>query len=304
MKDTIKQEYLIPTKTCGCCGNKKFKKLLSLYDDPEINYIKCRKCGALTFDRIYSQEGINEMYNDPQYYADYEVAGTSQITFFGAERLAKHIVKYIPKPKVDNKGRINILDFGGGSGEIAYAVAKMLINKYHYRKADIIVVDYNDELFSSNSKNISISRIFPLSNIGDMKFDVVIASAVIEHLPTPGNIMRELFDSIKTGGSVYFRTPYVYPIFKKMKQFGIDYCNGYPGHIWDFDKKWWDNAPKNVGYTNGKMEIIRSAPSIVEKSLKHEFVNAMAAYVLKSVWHIYHGWKYVGGWEAIFRKDS
>ena len=61
-KEELKSEYLIDTTECGCCGNKEFRKLLPLYDKPAINYIQCSKCGAVTYDRVYSQKGIDEMY--------------------------------------------------------------------------------------------------------------------------------------------------------------------------------------------------------------------------------------------------
>ena len=295
----IKVNYLVPTITCGCCGCKKFKKLIPLYKKPLINYIKCIHCGAVTYDRIYSQQGLDEMYQDDHYYDDYEKKGTSKITFYGAERLANHILKHID---IHRKKKLSILDFGGGDGEISYIIAQKLLEQKKCKFVNIIVVDYNDSLYPVKSSNIRISHCFPLDKTINSSFDIVLASAIIEHLPNPGEHIKKLFDVTKKGGYVYFRTPYNFPIYKFLKKFGINFVTSYPGHIWDLGQDWWNNMVSSIGYPNDSVKLVRSCPSIVEKSLRFEFFNAAIAYILKSIWWLDHRWKYVGGWETIYKK--
>ncbi len=299
-KSDINAKYLTPTISCGCCGNTSFKSLIPLRNKPSINYIKCEHCKAITYDYIYSQQGIDEMYQSSDYYQDYEKHGTSKITFYGAERIAKHILKHI---KIEKKNTISVLDFGGGDGAIAYSIAELLLRKFICKDVNIIVVDYNEILYDASNPHIHISRCFPLETIHNDTFEIVIASAVIEHLPVPGSYVKKLFDIAAQNGYIYFRTPYVYPIYKALKKLGINYDTGFPGHIWDLGEEWWCNAASLIGYSESKVKLIHSRPSIVEKSLKAEFIKALAAYIMKSIWYLNHKWKYVGGWETIYQKQ-
>jgi 2-polyprenyl-3-methyl-5-hydroxy-6-metoxy-1,4-benzoquinol methylase len=41
------------------------------------------------------------------------------------------------------------------------------------------------------------------------EFDIVVASAIIEHIPSPRSILIALLNSLRVGGGIYFRTPAV-----------------------------------------------------------------------------------------------
>ncbi|MBQ8172153.1 MAG: methyltransferase domain-containing protein [Oscillospiraceae bacterium] len=300
----INTECLIDNKICGCCSGKDFTKLTTLYEKPLINYIRCNTCDAVTFDRVYSDETIDSLYDPENYYDDYNSKGNSNITFYGAERIGKHIIKLCGNSLPGtNKEKISILDFGGGSGEIAYATAKELLKKNKYSEIEILVVDYEQKLYCSDDETIKLSQTFPLFSISDRTFDLVIASAVIEHLPNVGEIMRKLFELTAKNGILYFRTPYVFPLFNALKRLRIHLNTGFPAHIWDLGKSWWDDAPAHVGYKNGDIKVIRSKPAIVEKSFRSAPVGALISHLMKSVWYIFRKWPFVGGWEALLKKE-
>lgn len=299
----LNPDFLVRTTTCGCCGGDSFQKLMPLYENPAVNYIRCEHCGAVTYDKIYSQQGIDKMYHDENYYEDYQKHGTSKVTFYGSDRMAKHILKHINLSTSDKK-TISILDFGGGDGEIACLLGKLLLNQQKCQMIEVVVVDYNESLYPVDDKRIRVSRCFPLEDVKNAAFDIVIASAIIEHLPEPRSYLKMLFDATAKDGFIYFRTPYVFPIFKTLSKFGVNFHTNFPEHIWDLGEDWWNHADSSIGYPKGKVKLIRSCPSIVEKSLKIEFINALAAYVMKSVWYITHNWKYVGGWETIYQKQK
>ena len=103
-------------------------------------------------------------------------------------------------------------------------------------------------------------------------------------------------------GIMYFRTPYIYPLYRWLKRIGVEYDTLFPAHIWDLGGKWWRKLPQMLGL-GANIKIIASRPSIVEKSFKSHFFIALASYLLKAPWFICHMWPFVGGWEAIYKKD-
>ena len=286
--------------SCGMCGCDKFEIINKYSDVPLVHFVRCAKCGGITYDKIPKQEVYDKINGTESYYDDYEEVGNSQITFYGAERIATHIINLIEKNgfKKGEKNNLSILDFGGGSGEIAYTVAKML--RGAYKNIEIVVVDYTDKLYKQNDNVIKMEREFPLEKIEDRKFDIIIASAVIEHIPAPGKDILRLFNMIKENGFLYFRAPYFYPIYNVLKKFGIEFDIMYPHHVWDLDDKWWDKLTEILNISDA--EIVVSKPSIVEKSFKSHPLGALVAYIMKAPRYLFKKWKYVGGWEAVYLK--
>lgn len=295
----IKEEQLVRIERCGICGCDSFRKLICFSESPQINYIICKGCGAVTFDKILNQKAIDELYtSDVQYYKDdnSKESGGS-ITFYGSRRFARHLLKHYSL----KKDRYKILDFGGGDGELAYSVASELLDKYGCDKADITVVDYTDSLYITKNERISIKHVFPLEKLNEGDFDIIIARGIIEHIPNPGVDIRKLFDLLGARGIIYFGTPYIYPLRRDLQRFGIEYDTLYPAHIWDLGGKWYNKLPQYVG-SKANISILSSRPSIVEKSFRSHFFIALASYILKSPWYICHKWPYVGGWEAVYEK--
>jgi 2-polyprenyl-3-methyl-5-hydroxy-6-metoxy-1,4-benzoquinol methylase len=295
----LNENDLTNVESCGVCGCKVFERLAVYRENPKIHFIRCTKCGAVTYDKMLKQSVIDEMYDDDQYYDD--TAEEGNVTFYGVERFGKHLLNVFRRVPIKEKCRI--LDFGGGDGAVSYALARMLKSKYSNADFDVTVVDYAKILFKSSDDCIKMSHVFPLDSIpASDKYDIIIASAVMEHIPTPKDAFLKLFSLVKNGGMIYFRTPYRYPLHKLAKHFNVDFDMLYPGHIWDFGgDKWWRKLPQIIGLEN-EIKVVTSRPSIVEKSFKTHFLIALASYILKAPWFICRFWPYVGGWETIYKK--
>lgn len=295
----INAEDLIEVNKCRVCSAERFEKIGVYREDPEIHFVRCQNCQSVTYDRIFKQSAIDAMYNEEQYYDDTEESG--KVTFYGTKRFADHLMKYC---KRINKPVIRMLDLGGGDGAVSYALARQFCEKYNDVRCEITVVDYGNLLYKKNDEKISMTHCFPIDSIpDDNHFDILIASAVLEHIPDAGNVFRKLFSLMDYGSVLYFRTPYRYPLYKLAKHFGIEFDMLYPGHIWDFGGHyWWKRLPECFGVEKDGISVIASRPSIVEKTFRSHFFVALASYLLKAPWYICHKWPYVGGWEAVYTK--
>ena len=75
---------------------------------------------------------------------------------------------------------------------------------------DIVVVDYNNDLITPAHLRVTLSHKSTISEIPEREhFDLVLASAVLEHLPEPAEITRKLLGALAPGGFFYARTPYM-----------------------------------------------------------------------------------------------
>ena len=317
--EELTDDDLIRVPGCGCCGRKgAFRELSVFQEKPRIGMVRCASCGAVTYDRILKQDKLDEIYENYTYLGEDEnKASKDQITFYGKERFADHLMDLIKKEKkreekqtgrsaeeADMSGQIKVLDFGGGDGSLAYALSERLLEEYRYEKIDITVVDYTDTPYISKNDKITLHHTFPLKSVPSSElFEYVIASAVLEHLPQPGPDFRRLVRHCADGGLLYFRAPYKYPLYRLLKRFGSTLDMLYPRHIWDLGEVWWERIPRRLGLQD-QVELVASRPSIVEKSLKEHFFISLTAHMMKAPWFICHKWHYVGGWEAMYRKTA
>lgn len=298
----IKEENLKRISNCGICGGMELKIISVFKEKPNINIIQCSSCHAVTYDKVLGEESIDELYSDESQYYDDSNENDQGVTFYGSERFAKHLYSLI-KSRTDLTGNLSILDFGGGSGALAYAVGEYISKIHGNSSIHITVCDYTDSLIESKADNIELAHQFPLQEI-EQEFDIIIASGVMEHIPDSGEYYRLLFAKMKENGCIYFRTPYIYPLYRAFKKIGIEYDTLYPGHIWDLGGKWWDDLPQKVSYPEKDIVMIASRPSVVEKSFSSHFFVALASYIMKAPWFVCHRWSYVGGWEAVYQKNS
>lgn len=304
-KRVIKREDLERVTMCGVCGGRRFKNLSEFSKECEINFVQCSHCKAVTYDKKLRQDKLDELYAQYEYYDGQNEEGEN-VTFYGCKRFAKHLYKLFKRAGGRKKKQMDILDFGGGDGSMAAAFAEYLLQYGYCKKIRIMVVDYCTRLCVPGSKAVRIERTDSLELLSEKAaYDFVIASAVMEHLQEPGVSAKKIFDMLKEGGIVYFRTPYKYPLKRILEKAGFDLDMEYPEHIWDFGgDSWWRRLTKYINYTGNNIITVCSRPSIVEKTFSSHFFVAFISYMMKAPWYIWHKWPYVGGWETVYKKKE
>lgn len=129
----------------------------------------------------------------------------------------------------------NILEIGCGEGLLAYKI----IEKFENTK--ITGLDLDDEIIAEAKQNcpgahFEVGSVYDLSKYYNEKYDVVIASEVLEHIDQPEAALNE----IKKLNSEYFlfSVPHE-PIWRVLNMARFKYLNklgNTPGHIQHFSK--------------------------------------------------------------------
>ncbi len=305
-KMVIDEKDLISVEKCGVCGSSRFTRLERYSSLPAIHLVKCAECGAVTYDRYLSVSKMNEMNENFEYYDD-SSDESGCVTFYGYDRFARHLYKLFDRAGGGwkEKDQLNILDFGGGDGSLSLAFAKYALRHRACKQVKILVVDYCEKVRVPDCRAVRLEHMRSLDQLKvKEKFHVVIASADMEHLTDPGKDLKKIFQVMKAGAVAYFRTPYIYPFRSTLRKIGVEYDTLFPGHIWDFGgDKWWRDLAGHIHMDENSISIAASRPSIVEKNFKDHFWIALASYILKAPWYLFHRWPFVGGWETVFKKE-
>lgn len=236
------------------------------------------------------------------YYNSYYQLNDEKITFDDPKRFGSHLFDQTHK-YLTRKKPLSILDYGGGIGTISIELAKRYLDS-SVPEVKVTIVDYEQTAIISDSPNLVINRYSTLSDVKDQKFDIIIASAIVEHLPTPRTEITSLFELLNEHGLIYFRTLYVMPIIVLLKRLGINFDFTYPAHIHDLGQIFWDNILETFDLKNG-FNILSSRPSIVETTFSKHFGRTLIAYLCKAPWYaLGNRWRFVGGWEIVIQKAT
>lgn len=292
----LNENELMPLEQCcSFCRSENRKKVYTLQQVPDVYLLECLDCHAVSASRMPFKEVLD------RYYGLYYDKNTSKVTMGNINKFAKHIYYGFPQ-RFQGNASFSILDFGGGNGSISYALAKEYLLKT-YKHISISVVDYS-ETRKSEVPEISLKHYSSLSQIDSEKFDLVLASAILEHFPYPEPEMRKLFSLLKEKGLFYARTPYVLPLMNLLKMLGMQLDFTYPGHLHDLGPKFWDNIVHKL-YPDFNLKISKSRPSIVETSFDQNFIKALLGHIFKFPWYFLRNfYGYVGGWEIFICKSN
>ncbi len=286
-----------PEPGCPFCGATGRRPVLPLQDAPEVRLLLCASCHAASASRMPKPAALAEYYST--YYESPRLADSVQkVTFNEVSRFGRHLASTVLRHHKDPD--ISILDFGGGDGSIAHAVAVEML-EHGARGAEITIVDTNKDTLSPPDGRISMVRKNGLEEVPS-EHSLVMASAVIEHVPKPREVLDGLLARLRSGGIFYARTPYMLPLMKLLAPVGVTLDFTFPGHVHDLGQSFWEGYFSRIAPA-GAFQILKSKPSIVETTVRQHFVRTVAAHCLKAPWYLLgRAYKLVGGWEVFVRK--
>lgn len=176
-------------KKCYICGSSEIEDTgYSLRDDETIKVLRCKRC-SLVF--LSSFEHINkDFYKDGKMHSgNFDHKRWLEASYDDDRRRFLMLKKII-------KGK-KLLDFGCGAGGFL-----MMAKDYASKVAGVEKQDALRALF--NEKNLDIFD--NLDEIHD-KFDVITMFHVLEHLPDPKSVIKELLNKLKDDGKLIIEVP-------------------------------------------------------------------------------------------------
>lgn len=300
---------------CPFCGSRSIKYIGNIHPSPDINIytdflniigtklsnrplpdIKiytCNNCHIGFFNPQPTEKFLKEFYTN--YYM-----GDNRRKKIDPRRFASHITKYLGNLSLRETFRI--LDFGGGDGAVSQCLGQYLLSSGIAMKIDISVVDYNT--VTDRSEN-SISQysfetldLIPLSD----EFDLVIASAILEHLKNPRQIISSLLQKMKKQGIFYARTPYSFPFYKGFKKLGKTFGMPYPAHLFDMGSYFWCDLLKTLNLS-ADFRMKESRTSLVHAEFRKNPLLNILSHLVKLPSYLLGKWyPFSGGWEVVIER--
>lgn len=285
---------------CIACGSQQLESArLIIQRMPTIEYRNCQTCSAKFVDRQPTKLFLSDYYQPDRYLGT--VAGSKK----NAHRFAKRILsKSVRKSLGSLTHTPKILDFGGGTGQLGIA----LRNSLGRPESNIIVMDLHAPIQKLDIEYVPSDR---LNSLQSEQFDLVVASAAVEHLKRPGSVLQGLYASCATNGFMYFRVPSNFPLSKLFPSLLL-----WPEHLSHLGPRFWDQIPKVLGWS---VKTVYSRPSIPDSPLSLNPVGYLASTILKIPSRIEVAvrekltqrsiarYECAGGWEVMYQripKDS
>ncbi|MFZ5568891.1 MAG: class I SAM-dependent methyltransferase [Thermodesulfobacteriota bacterium] len=297
----LDDSQMIPeAPSCAFCFSKDRIPVWVLQNNPAVTLLLCRNCDAVSASRMPTGETLSDFYND--YYDEKSYYGKgNKVTFDLTNKFAKHIMRLAARHLKQNK--LSLLDFGGGDGSMAVQLGKELL-KTTCSQIHITVVDYHTVLPAVDDDRIQLEFAADLADVISDGYHLVIASAVLEHLPEPGKTLARLLSLLKIDGLFYARTPYMLPFMRGAHSIGHEWDFHYPSHLHDLGPLFWNKIFPIIDPGNS-YRTLRSQPSIVETSFRKHFLRTLIAYGFKLPWYLLgNRYKMVGGWEILTIKSQ
>ena len=220
---------------CPICNNNNFKLGDSLFDDrygePNIYRLsECTKCKHIcTFPRM-EEKDLSDLYSNFYPRKEVNLKDIIRNSHKTTKRLSwikrwldgtNNQGQYFTKP------RNYVLDIGCGDCQ-SLVEAKLLGGKVFG-----VDPDKNVEIISNKlSLNVYIGSIHE-NLFSNIKFDLIILNQVLEHIPNPNKLLKEISNKLSQNGQIIISTPNVGSFYRKL--FGTSWINWHiPYHLHHF----------------------------------------------------------------------
>lgn len=160
--------------------------------ESEFEFVGCRSCGLMIYEPRPTADEITAKYRYIGGMGDATPSKSEdpERTALRARRVFKLLSPHLAQ------GAGTALDFGGGDGR--------LLQTFVGKGFDCALVDYADRPIAGVRKIADTEQGIPEQD----RFDVIICSHVVEHLPDPLQTLKSIRRSLAADGAMYVEVPY------------------------------------------------------------------------------------------------
>lgn len=196
---------------CDHFASVKFENLEGYQEEETFTIYHCPSCDTSfawphiinekIYNHIYSQVSIVPGYNRYAQYATEIISKKNPLEYLAGEEATYFSIKGMLEQNNDEKA--TILEVGSGLGYLTYAISK---NGYNITGLDISSDAVNKATKQFGNLYVC-SDLYQFAGENKGKFDIIILTEVIEHIPDPSGFCDALVTLLKVGGKLAITTP-------------------------------------------------------------------------------------------------
>lgn len=238
---------------CNLCGVDDYSILAGEHILPgeKLKSVKCKKCGLIYINPRLDAEGLSNLYGE-NFYAEKTISGLYCLGKDVNINRFRNCFRFLKNYKREGG---KLLDIGCGVGAFLEAVSKE-------RMWDIYGVEPSDYVFRLAHEKFGdniIKGTLEEANFKNKSFDVVTLWNVLEHVPDPFALLKEVRRILKDDGLLIIAVPNVkYYLLKCFIVKVIFHKNvsWYPTeHLYHFSLKTLEKLTNKAGFIMYKQEL-------------------------------------------------
>jgi len=240
---------------CSLCGADD-TELVTIEDSFRI--VKCKRCGLIYLNPRPREENLLEFYGD--FFSTNEESVSQWSRLMG--KVYKETKKNIEKEYSSGK----LLDMGCGLG--------LFLKLWNPKKWELFGVDISKKAVGyAKNKGLNVKQdSLEETDFSDNYFDVITMFYVLEHLPNPLKVLKEVRRVLKKDGLLVIRIPQSISAERFLKFFGVRRNLFHPPmHLYDFSTKILKEFLLKAGFK--RIETVIGKPTSPERRIERFWTN-------------------------------
>ncbi|MDD2710581.1 MAG: class I SAM-dependent methyltransferase [Verrucomicrobiae bacterium] len=223
---------------CWICGGGADEKAGNTVNfrtgnsDVDYHLVRCRGCGLVMIDPMPSDEQLRIFYGQAFY------PKLSGMTAWVADLLLDERASFIQRRMIGQR----VLEQGCGTGSFLQKLIRLGMDAYGIEPSKDWSLAVPADVATRVRANLDEQGGFD-----DGFFDMVCLWQVLEHVESPGTLLKTLHRKLRDGGGLILEVPHYgcrESAWLKDAWFGLDA----PGHLWHFDRITLSLALKKSGF--------------------------------------------------------